>query len=105
MEKVLRNLEIPNDLNAPFALFFTNGEMVLLWADSQEERHKWVKVFKKLIVEPAKEDDSWTIYQMRTKNNAFLTTLYTSLNRKSDIESAEGIQEQTISNDGADEEA
>ena len=105
MEKVLQNLQISNDLNAPFALFFTNGEMVLLWADSEEERQKWVKVFKKLIVEPAKEDDSWTIYQMRTKNNAFLTTLYTSLNRKSDNEPAEEIEEQWIPNDGIDEEA
>ena len=43
---------------------------------------------------------------MRTKNNAFLTTLYTSLIRSSDNdELAEQALEQPVSNDGADEEA
>ena len=104
MEQVLQNLQIPNELKAPFALFFTNGEMALFWAESVEERQKWVKVFKRLIVEPLEEDNNWTIYQMRTKNNAFLTTLYTSLNRCSQNEPAEIILEQAISNDDADEE-
>ena len=105
MEKVLQRLQIPNDLKAPFALFFTDGEMALFWAESQEERQRWVKVFKKLIIEPPEENSNWTIYQMRTKNNAFLTTLYTSLNRKSDSEPAEEIEERWNPNDGADEEA
>ena len=81
---VLQNVEIPDDLRAPFALFFTDGEMALFWTESKEERQKWVKVFKKLIIEPAEENSDWTVYQMRTKNNAFLTTLYTSLIRNSD---------------------
>ena len=44
--KLLEGLKMPVTFSIPFAIFFTDGEIVLFWASSTEELDKWKSIFE-----------------------------------------------------------
>ena len=80
-QRLLEGVQMPIRSAIPFALFFNDGELLLLWASSKEDYVKWKFIFEQLI--PPEISESYVKYGLKTKANAFLTTLYTSLVRSS----------------------
>ena len=79
-KQLLDGLEMPLSYCLPFVLFFTNAEMMLFWASTLTDYTMWKEAFQKLI--QRQHMNNWTKYVLRSKENAFLTTLYVSLKRK-----------------------
>lgn len=45
LDKVL----LPYSFTWPFALFFSDGDMALLWASSEKDKTRWTQALSKLI--------------------------------------------------------
>ena len=75
----------------PFALFFTDGEMVLFWASNLQDWKAWTGALLQFIPEPLQK--TRIPYCIRTKLNTFSTTLYANLELKTETELQEEEQQ------------
>ena len=75
-------IELPRDYPFPMALVFDDGEVLLLWLESQDRRDAWASTLTKLIAtseagEPARVD-----FLVRNAENHFTMTLYKCMVKK-----------------------
>ena len=96
-KELLEGIEMPLSYCLPFVLFFTNAEMMLFWASTLTDYAMWKDAFQKLI--QRQNAANWTKYILRSKDNAFLTTLYVSLKRKPVTEQEIDVPEDAVKSD------
>ncbi len=53
-----KQIQLPTNDVAPFAVHFTDGSLILFWSTSLKEKLQWVRAFKKLEVSSKAEVES-----------------------------------------------
>ena len=75
-------LNLPDDeFQFPLALTFTEGEILLLWAPSEEEHWRWTSGLKLLMLGQP-DDETNQGFLVRSSENSFTANLYRCLKRR-----------------------
>ena len=75
-------IELPRDYPFPMALVFDDGEVLLLWLETQDRLDAWASTLTKLIATSESGEPARVDFLVRNAENHFTMTLYKCMVKK-----------------------